>query len=280
MAKKGISYKGKNKEHSFVAYIDESGKDDFNYNSDEWFVLSAFIVRKSDDLNLVKVRDEIAKSINSKDRCIHMKNIRTEDCKRFITKSVGEINNVAFISILANKFYFMDNNKIFDKKDKYYWEVAKYLIERVSQYCSKARGTIQEGNGTVKIIFSNRGGLDYKDFQEYLFQIQRHDYAKKTNEPNKFEDSIKWDAIDIYNVEAMSHKKRAGLQLVDTVAYSFFKSVQKNKFKMVNVEYVKLLKNNTYKSKNGYLGRGIKIIPNPEKLKLECQPIELLEIFK
>ncbi len=270
----------KNKNYSFVAYIDESGKDDFNYSSDEWFVLSALIVRKSDRLNLVKERNEIIKKAGLKAKCLHMSKIRTEDTKRFIVKSVGNINGVTFISILANKFHFMDNGTNYKEKNMFYWELGKYLVERISQYCSKSSGRIQEGNGKVKIIFSKRGGMNYGDFQKYLFHIQKCDLAEKINNPSIFSSSIKWEAIDIGNVESINHIKDAGLQLVDVVAYSVFKSVQKNRYDMVNIELISLLKKNTFKNKNGYIGKGIKIIPNPDRLKDENKPLKLLEILK
>lgn len=43
---------------SFIAYVDESGDEGFVFNSDgsgssRWFVLSAVVIRKSNDLQMV-----------------------------------------------------------------------------------------------------------------------------------------------------------------------------------------------------------------------------------
>jgi hypothetical protein len=51
---------------SFIAYVDESGDEGFVFNPDgsgssRWFVLSAAVIRQSNDLQMVSCRREIAR---------------------------------------------------------------------------------------------------------------------------------------------------------------------------------------------------------------------------
>jgi len=49
---------------TFVVYVDESGDEGFSFGrgSSEWFVLSAVIIKKANELETVKLVDRIRKS--------------------------------------------------------------------------------------------------------------------------------------------------------------------------------------------------------------------------
>ena len=81
-------------------------------------------------------------------------------------------------------------------------------------------------------------------------------------------------------IDAKAHSERAGLQLVDVIAYSFFKSVEKNTYGLVDTSYVSKFKNNTYSFSSVYIGNGVKIIPNIDRLPEKERPNELIDIFK
>ncbi len=271
----------KNKNHSFIAYIDESGCPGLKQKSgsSQWFVLSAFIVRASSDLELIKHRDKIVQKISSQRREIHMTKIKKEDQKKFVTKSVSEIQG-RYIAVLSNKCSIFDASRkdLYNEKDTYYNFLGRYLIERISKCCSQLRKQVSEGNGKVKIIFSRRNSMNYGAFRDYLEKLKRNDL--KYNDPQNSYNNMNWSVIDIDAVEAISHSERAGLQIADVVTYSFFKAVEKNKFGMVDTSYIKFLKKNTYQSRYGYIGNGVKIIPQIDKLPENQKPLELLEIFK
>ena len=49
---------------SFVIYIDESGDEGFSPKSSKWFSMSCIIIKKENDLSLVKHRDNICNKIS------------------------------------------------------------------------------------------------------------------------------------------------------------------------------------------------------------------------
>lgn len=261
--------------HSFIAYIDESGDDGLNKNNTKqgasnWFVLSAFIIRASIDIELPRTRDKILQKISKQRKILHMKELKKQDHKLFVAKEVSEIPS-RVISILSNKFSITNSKRkdLYDKKNTYYNYMARYLVERISACCSQLRARVPEGNGKVKIIFSKRGGLSYNDFKLYLEKLKSDKNC-----------SINWNVIDIELIDAMPHNQRAGLQLADVAAYSFFKAVEKNQLNMVDCSFCRYFINNVYKRNDIALNNGVKIIPCFEELPEEEKPYEFYELFK
>lgn len=261
--------------HSFIAYIDESGDDAINKHNDKngsshWFVLSAFIVRASRDIELPKIRTDILKQLGINRQDLHMNLIRKQDNKRYVAKCISEIPS-RYISIISNKYSIIHSKRkdLYDEKNTYYNYMGRYLIERISWCCSKLRRGVPEGNGKVKIVFSKRGGMSYSHFREYLEKLKTE---KDSN--------INWNVIDIDCIDAKAHSERAGLQIADVIAYSLFKSVELNKFEMIDTSFAQKLKNNTFNVNGKYIGYGIKIIPHIEDIPEKEKPTELLEIYK
>ena len=269
------------KNYSFVAYIDESGDDGLNmgqngFGPSHWFVLSALIVRKSVDLELPQRRDEIVSEISLQRSEIHMKKIKNHDQKLLVAKRVSEIPS-RHITILSNKYSILNSerNNLFHEKNTYYNYMGRYLIERISKCCSALRPRVSEGNGKVKIIFSKRGGMSYQAFRDYMSKLKEKDTLRGKNISG-----INWNVVDIDLIDAKAHSERAGLQLVDVIAYSFFKAVEKNHFGMTDCSYLNQLKRNADNRFGSYLHNGVKIIPDPETLPKEEIPEELIESFQ
>ena len=261
--------------YSFVAYIDESGCDGFDKkhngsHTSKWFVLSALVVRKSLDVELPRRRDKILQSISQQRKIIHMRKINNHEHKLYIAKETSNIP-ARYLNILSNKYSVLNSERkdLFDKKNTYYNYMARYLIERISWCCNYLRPKVPEGNGKVKIFFSMRGGMSYTDFQTYL---------KKLKDENK-DSRINWNVIDIDLIEAQPHSKRAGLQLVDVIAYSFFKAVEQNELNMVDTSYAQKLTKPLFKHKGKIVGYGLKFVPKLENLPEEEKPKELLDIL-
>lgn len=269
------------KNYSFVAYIDESGDDGINPASQNsggashWFVLSALIVRRSVDAELPRKRDEIVSEISLQRSEIHMKKIKNHEQKLLVAKRTSEIPS-RHITILSNKYSIIhaDRKDLFKEKNTYYNYMGRYLIERISKCCSKLRSKVPEGNGKVKIIFSKRGGMSYQGFRNYILNLKEQDSRYQRNASG-----INWNVVDVDLIDARAHSERAGLQLVDVIAYSFFKAVEKNQYGMTNCSYVRILKPNTDNARGEYLHTGVKLVPDPEQLPDTENPKELIEIF-
>lgn len=269
------------KNYSFVAYIDESGDDGINSalqnggGASHWFVLSALIVRRSVDTELPRKRDEIVSEISLQRSEIHMKKIKNHEQKLLVVKKTSEIPS-RHITILSNKYSIIHSQRknLFKEKNTYYNYMGRYLIERISKCCSKLRPIVPEGNGKVKIIFSKRGGMSYQGFRRYMLNLKEQDSRYQRDASG-----INWNVVDVDLIDAKAHSERAGLQLVDVIAYSFFKAVEKNQFGMIDCSYVQILKPNADNLHGTYLHNGVKLVPSPEQLPDIEIPKELIDIF-
>jgi len=80
-------------------------------------------------------------------------------------------------------------NDLFKKKNTLYWYLTRYLIERISDYCQRRHDREPSGDGTVRIVFSRRGGMNYEDFRSYLRKLQA-----QQNDP-EFDLGERWKSI-------------------------------------------------------------------------------------
>lgn len=262
------------KDYSFIAYIDESGDDGFKEHSSDWFVLSAYIVRSSRDNEIVSLKKQILKDIDmEKTKNIHMLKMKNHEKKCYIAKKIGEFPSRS-ISVLSNK-HNLSSESFTNMPNMYYWYLSRLLIERITWCCSSLRKTVPEGNGKVKIIFSNRGGLKYQDFITYLEEWKKRD-SENTKQHSL--SRINWNMIDIDIIESVDHSKRAGLQFADVVAYSNFKAVEKSRISgVVSLDLVRVLRDSTYNKDGIYINRGIKFMPKYEEIK--DKPEDLYDLF-
>ena len=207
---------------SWVVYIDESGDEGFRFNkgSPDWFVLSAVVTKKSFDLETVKLVDHVrANILNRTDtNPLHFRKLKHEHRIPFLYQ-IQQANLKAVI-VLVHKPSIL-NVEIFQQKNRMYFYAARLLLERVSWYCRDHFNNQVDGDGSAEIIFSNRGGMKYEDFRQYMDKLQHQ---------TQFGDiQIDWDVIKRDQITAYS-AKRMGLQIADAVASSFFFGIQLNQY--------------------------------------------------
>jgi hypothetical protein len=261
-------------DHSFVAYIDESGDDGLGnfrspgtQGSTHWFTISCCVVRRKNDLRLVEFRDEILNSFrSSKKREIHFRNLNHEQ-KVFTCSKMAKMPIVS-VSVMNNKTSISEEAKQkFSDKSLFYWYTMRYIIERVSWLCDEAEKKDGEGDGTVKLIFSNRGGLKYGEFQDYLRILKRQSTE------------IRWKSINIDSIEVYHHAARAGLQFADCVASAFSAAVEPNFYGLLEPRYAEILTSKIYCRKGNYLSYGLKVLPNLTS-GLTKEQIDFFERYK
>lgn len=265
--------------HSHIAYIDESGCDGIkNFKSpgdqggtSHWLTIGGLIVNAAQDPNLPTWRDSILANFPNCQRSdLHFSDLKHE--QKIVACKIIKALPVISIAIMSNKTTIPNHSRpdLFRPKNKLYWYLCRYLIERISIYCFNTRANPTD---TVKLIFSRRGGMNYQDFRDYLKTL-------KDNEQNRGTSSyIKWDVIDIDDVEAIDHKKRAGLQIADSVAYSFQAAVEPNFYGETESRYAKILKPITHHSRGRYLGIGIKPVPTLAEMSLNNEQREFFDFF-
>ena len=137
-----------------------------------------------------------------------------------------------------------------------------------------------DGDGTVRIVFSRRGGMNYSDFRTYLNKLK----SQQTN-PN-FDLSgdqmqIYWPAIDIEAVDALDHKNRAGLQVADVIAGAFSAAVEPNPYGDYEPRYAQTLRPRVAITTDGhFLGYGVKPVPKLGLMELHPDQKAFFEWYR
>ncbi|UCE59764.1 MAG: DUF3800 domain-containing protein [Phycisphaerales bacterium] len=242
---------------SFVVYIDESGDEGFAFaessgqGSSRWFVLSAVITRASADLETVRLVDEVRNTLGKEQRIpLHFRNLKHEHRVPFVAR-IAEAR-VRVVSVLVHK-PSLQEPETFQARYVLYKYATRYLLERVSWCCRDNRLPKDSGDGSAKVVFSNRAGMSYADIREYL------DYLEKRT--GFLDVRIEWDVIKPDQVKAYPHGERMGLQIADAVASSFYKGVEAYPFGFTEPRYARILKPVVYQHRGRYLGNGLKFWP-------------------
>jgi len=164
---------------SFVAYIDESGDEGFRFerNSSRWFVLGAAIFRQNNELEEVKLVDEVREEINrvqaiggrgkrfEKKQPLHFKNMKHEQ-RRYFTTRIAKAH-MRWIGILMDKT-LLTTPEVYKVESRLYFYSVRLLIERISWFCRDHHHSNDPGDGSARLVFSNRGGMNYDALRNYL----------------------------------------------------------------------------------------------------------------
>lgn len=260
---------------SFVVYIDESGDEGFVFNGDgsgssRWFVLSAAVIQKVNDLQMVAclkaVRDVLGKPPKTP---LHFVDLKHEQRVPYIRR-VGDLP-IRTVSVLIYKPLIAEPEKFQNTKYLLYRYATRMLLERVSWLCRDQRQSDQ-GDGFADIIFSNRSNMSYDDIRNYLRLLLK----QSENDPQQVQ--IDQTVIDPDRISSVEHSKLAGLQVTDAVASGFHFAVKVNRYGETEASYLPHLKKTLYHHQKTVLGSGIKVWPEdfatlkakaPETVNLE-----------
>jgi len=259
---------------SFVVYIDESGDEGFKLNDDgsgssRWFVLSAAVIRQTNDLQMVaclkEVRDLLGKPPKTP---LHFVDLKHEQRVPYIRR-VGTLP-IRTVTVAIYKPLIQEPEKFQNTKYLLYRYATRMLMERVSWLCRDNRRE-GEGNGFSEIIFSNRSNMSYEEIRQYLRLLLRQHEA----DPQKVQ--IVPSVIDPDRIRSVEHSKLAGLQVADAVASGIHFGVKVNRYGETEPAYLPHLRNSLYRHKGTLLGYGIKVWPEDyETIKTKAPEIEHL----
>lgn len=251
---------------SFMAYIDESGDEGFQFpgsipgnkgGSSEWFVLSAIVVRTSNEPKIVQIANRVIGVLGKDPRKdLHFKDLTHEKRVRYVTELAGEAGVLRAISVAAHK-PSLDASKFDGQKHRLYRYLTRFLVERTSWFCRDHYRSSDPGDGTANLIFSNRRSMSYADIKDYLELLRRMGNTE-----------IDWNRINPSQVQPVPHKQRRGLQLVDAIASSMFKGLQANPYGQTEGRYASILHPVTWKRKGQHMSYGVKVFPGNSCLEL------------
>ncbi len=260
---------------SFIAYVDESGDEGFVFHPDgsgssRWFVLSAAVIRKTNDLQMVSCLKEVREVLHKVPKTpLHFVDLKHEQRVPF-ARRVGALP-IRTVSVLVHKPSIKEPEKFQNEKYRLYRYATRLLLERVSWLCRDQRRE-DEGDGFAEIIFSNRSNMSYEEIREYLRLLlsQSETYPQKVQ--------IDPTVIDPNRIRAVEHSKLAGLQVADAVASGFHFALKVNRYGETETSYLPHLQKSIYRHKGTATGYGVKLWPEdlatvkdkaPEALILE-----------
>jgi hypothetical protein len=237
---------------TFIVFIDESGDEGFRFHagSSEWFVLSAVVVRKKDEVETVKlvdvVRDHLKKPEN---KPLHFRDLKHEQRIPFIDQITKE--NFRTITVLIHKPSLKEPEK-FQERYRLYFYSVRFLFERISWYCRDHKTRHDQGDGSAEIVFSNRSGMSYDELKEYFKLIKSQ---------TGMDVRIDWSVIKPNQIVAYTSGRRMGLQIADAVASSYFYAVQPSSYGFTEDRYARMLKTVSYHRDGVFAGYGVKFWP-------------------
>jgi hypothetical protein len=260
---------------SFVVYIDESGDEGFIFKEDgsgssRWLVLSAAVIRKVNDLQMVSCLKEVRGVLGKPPKTpLHFADLKHEQRVPYIRR-VGGLP-IRTVSVAIYKPLMREPEKFQNTKYLLYRYATRMLLERVSWLCRDTRRE-GEGDGFAEIIFSNRSNMSYEEIREYLRLLQRQ------HDSNPQQVQIDPTVIDLERIRSVEHSKLAGLQVADAVASGVHFAVKVNRYGETEPAYLPHLKKTLYRHKGELMGYGIKIWPEDFATTKEKAPeVENLE---
>ena len=253
---------------SFRAYIDESGEEGFKFRvkldeprSSDWFVLSAFVTRKTTDLETVKVIGQVRQEFGlPPKKHIHWKKLKHLQKVRYAQIMSGLRARV--VSVLVHKPSLLEPEK-FRERYRLYFYAVRYLMERLS-WLARDRHDLSKwgGDGTMEVVFSNRQGMSYGEMRDYLARL-------KLQKENGKDIRIDFDKVPIERISATTPGRSMGLQLADAAAGAHFNGLERDAFGNTEPRYVTLLAPIMYKHQGLVFGYGRKVVPREVVERLE-----------
>jgi hypothetical protein len=243
---------------SFIAYVDESGDEGFVFHPDgsgssRWFVLSAAVIRQTNDLQMVSCLNEVRQVLQKPPKTpLHFVDLKHEQRVPYVRR-VGTLP-MRTVSVLVHKPHINEPEKFQNTKYLLYRYATRLLMERISWLCRDQRQEGQ-GDGTAEIIFSNRSNMSYEEIRDYLRRLIKQSEA----DPQKIQ--IDPTVIDPNRIRAVEHSKLAGLQVADAVASGFHFALKVNRYGETETGYLPHLKNSIYRHKGIAMGYGMKLWP-------------------
>jgi hypothetical protein len=244
----------------FTVYIDESGDDGFKFpatpgagGSSEWLVLSAVIVRTAAESQIIRMMADLRARLGRRPlEPLHFRNMKHELRIPYVTAIASQPLRV--ISVLVHKPSLSDPSKFEKPKNRLYFYSVRYLLERVSWFCRDVHRAKAQGDGTARIVFSNRSSMSYDELRNYIGILlnKRPPFGDVRIDPT---------VVRPQQIEARTHEQMAGLQIADAVASSFFFGVQSHPFGFTEPRYALALSPVLYRHKQCCHAYGLKFWP-------------------
>ncbi len=203
-------------DHSFVGFVDETGDEGYRFatggkgGSSIWFAQSAVVYLRANELEQVKCVDDARVRLGKQStKPLHFSYL-THEQKLVYSAAIGK-SKFGAVSVCVYKPNIVGVDR-FTQRSELYNYAGMLLLERVSWMCAlrfRNKKHPVSGDGSAKIIFSERGTFCPIKFRAYL--------ADRDNEGKC---NINWNVIDPDGISDAPHRALRGLQVADTFASS------------------------------------------------------------
>lgn len=213
-------------------YIDESGDEGLNRGS-KFFILTAVMVNKENDLVVSKMVDKVKENLNLSIKTqLHWKSIKGYSKKIMIMENASN-SEITIINIIIDtrKINFIESSDIYN-------HFSGYLYERICWF-------VRDRHAVANINISSRGENLTKD--NLISFLKTH--------KSKFK--IDYELIN--NIKIIPNGKMKLLQLADCCCSALGQALKYNN--NIHREYIVRLKPRLYHYNKKYLGYGLKYVP-------------------
>ncbi len=247
----------------FVAYIDEAGDEGLgklkagaSRGQSKWLVIGGILIREEHDRELTVWRDEVMAKFPAKNRRdLHFRDLNHHQkvvaVQHLASKPFG------ICCVCSNKITLCDEGELFKRftqKGHLYNYLTRYLLERVtSAVRAVADRTGQECE--LRVVFSRRGGTDYRSMREYL--ILMRDGLERVRPVR----SIIWSVFSPENIKVENHSRWAGLQLADVVTSATAAGLEPNSYGLYEPRYANTLAKRFLSKNRKVLNTGLVLLP-------------------
>ena len=201
---------------------------------------------------------------------LHFRNLshnqRVAACQYLSQKPVG-------ISVVAsNKITIsgLPNVAVYKRKGHLYNYLVRFLLERITAKCKHVACMRGDGAANLKVIFSRRGGTDYKSMRDYLVLMRD---GREVIEPVR---SIDWTVLDPDSIQVENHSKRAGLQIADILTSATSAGLEPNIFGNTEPRYALILRERFLRKNDRVLNCGLTLVPAPNRGPLSDEQRQFL----
>jgi hypothetical protein len=255
----------------YVAYIDEAGDDGLARvrpsdpgAASEWLIISCLLVKAERDGEVLPWLKTLISSFDQHQMAhLHFRQLR--DDQRSLAADYIASLPVRLFAIISNKQNMRGYKNPVAAQAKinvtawfYVW-LSRIMIERVTAYCQHRTIKDYGENRTVRFEFASRGGVKIDDVVRYL------KYLKDQDEFGLMYNTFwkpSWNVMDFNQIRTYPAKERAGLQLSDCVASSFYAGLEFTAEETTKPQFaIALMPRMARSSREKIYGFGVKVWP-------------------
>lgn len=276
----------------YVAYIDEAGDDGLNNplqsgdprGASEWMVMSAVVVRESNDTSTVTWLKQIIAKLNQPQVThLHFRKLR-EDKKALVCREIAGLPIRCFV-VMSHKRNMRGYRNLAAEKARvnptawFFCWLSRLLLERVTGYCGARTFGDYGEHRAIRIEFSDRGGVKVDDVKRYYRYLSDQSRLGMLH-LDRFD--LNWSVVNVDQIFSHPNRMRAGLQLADVISSSFYQAVERTQSGSVRPEPAKLLRPRICLrpgldgSRYGY---GLKVMPTWIPPRLQTDQRHILDFY-